>query len=158
MTGAVVWVTGLPASGKSTLALRLRDRLRAAGVAAVVLDGDAVRAALVPAPGYDPAGRAAFYSRADLTLDTSDQPLDATYAILRAAVRPQLGLDVRDVHAGRLLADEQVGGDLPVRVPQSEALQDVLLAPRQPEGHRTADGRRARRWFAEYGPAGDGES
>jgi XRE family aerobic/anaerobic benzoate catabolism transcriptional regulator len=32
------------------------------------------------------AGRAAFYSRADLTLDTSDQPLDATYAILRAAV------------------------------------------------------------------------
>ena len=61
MTGAVVWVTGLPASGKSTLALRLRDRLRAAGVAAVVLDGDAVRAALVPAPGYEPAGRAAFY-------------------------------------------------------------------------------------------------
>ncbi len=61
MTGAVVWVTGLPASGKSTFARRLRDRLRAGGVAAAVLDGDAVRAALVPAPGYDPEGRAAFY-------------------------------------------------------------------------------------------------
>lgn len=61
MTGAVVWVTGLPASGKSTFARRLRDRLRAAGVAAAVLDGDAVRAALVPPPGYDPAARAAFY-------------------------------------------------------------------------------------------------
>ena len=61
MTGAVVWVTGLPASGKSTLARRLRDRLRGGGIAAAVLDGDAVRAALVPAPGYDPAGRAAFY-------------------------------------------------------------------------------------------------
>ena len=61
MKGAVVWVTGLPASGKSTFARRLRDRLRAAGVPAAVLDGDAVRAALVPAPGYDPEGRAAFY-------------------------------------------------------------------------------------------------
>ncbi|HEX9051771.1 MAG TPA: adenylyl-sulfate kinase [Anaeromyxobacter sp.] len=61
MTGAVVWATGLPASGKSTFARRLRERLRARGVAAAVLDGDAVRAALVPAPGYDPEGRAAFY-------------------------------------------------------------------------------------------------
>jgi adenylylsulfate kinase len=61
VTGAVVWVTGLPASGKSTLARRLRDRLRAGGVAAAVLDGDALRAALVPSPGYDPAARAAFY-------------------------------------------------------------------------------------------------
>jgi adenylylsulfate kinase len=61
VSGAVAWVTGLPASGKSTFARRLRDRLRAAGVAAAVLDGDAVRSALVPAPGYDPAGRAAFY-------------------------------------------------------------------------------------------------
>jgi adenylylsulfate kinase len=59
--GAVAWVTGLPSSGKSTLARRLRDRLRAGGIAAVLLDGDAVRAALVPAPGYDEAGRAAFY-------------------------------------------------------------------------------------------------
>ncbi len=59
--GAVAWVTGLPSSGKSTLARRLVDRLRAAGRPAVVLDGDAVRAALVPAPGYDEAGRAAFY-------------------------------------------------------------------------------------------------
>jgi adenylylsulfate kinase len=61
VTGAVVWVTGLPSAGKSTFARRLRDRLRARGVAAALLDGDAVRAALVPAPGYDPAGRAAFY-------------------------------------------------------------------------------------------------
>jgi adenylylsulfate kinase len=59
--GVVVWITGLPSSGKSTFAARLRDRLRAAGRAAVLLDGDAVRAALVPSPGYDDAGRAAFY-------------------------------------------------------------------------------------------------
>jgi adenylylsulfate kinase len=58
----VVWVTGLPSSGKSTLARRIRDRLRAEGRAALVLDGDDVRAALVPAPGYDEAARAAFYA------------------------------------------------------------------------------------------------
>jgi adenylylsulfate kinase len=59
--GAVAWVTGLPSSGKSTLARRIRDRLRAAGRPAVLLDGDVLRAALVPPPGYDDAGRAAFY-------------------------------------------------------------------------------------------------
>jgi adenylylsulfate kinase len=62
LTGAVVWLTGLPASGKSTLARRLRDRLEAAGRPAVLLDGDEVRAALVPAPGYDEGGRDAFYA------------------------------------------------------------------------------------------------
>ena len=59
--GAVAWITGLPASGKSPFARRLRDRLRAGGRAAVLLDGDEVRAALAPAPGYDEAGREAFY-------------------------------------------------------------------------------------------------
>ncbi len=59
--GAVVWVTGLPSSGKSTFARRLRARLAAQGRSAALLDGDAVRAALHPSPGYDPAARAAFY-------------------------------------------------------------------------------------------------
>ncbi|WP_242372370.1 adenylyl-sulfate kinase [Anaeromyxobacter sp. SG26] len=59
--GAVVWVTGLPSSGKSTFARRLRARLAARGRPAALLDGDAVRAALHPAPGYEPAARAAFY-------------------------------------------------------------------------------------------------
>jgi XRE family aerobic/anaerobic benzoate catabolism transcriptional regulator len=38
------------------------------------------------------AGRAAFYSRADLALDTSRQPLDGTFALLRARVREALAL------------------------------------------------------------------
>ncbi len=36
------------------------------------------------------AGRAAFYSKADFTLDTSAQPLDATFAALRRVVRGAL--------------------------------------------------------------------
>lgn len=61
MSGVVVWFTGLPSSGKSTLAERVAGALRAEGRAALVLDGDAVRAALVPARGYDAAARADFY-------------------------------------------------------------------------------------------------
>jgi adenylylsulfate kinase len=55
-------MTGLPASGKSTLARDLADRLEAEGRPAAMLDGDEVRRALVPAPGYDPESRAAFYA------------------------------------------------------------------------------------------------
>lgn len=60
--GAIVWLTGLPSSGKSTLATKIADALRARGEAVLVLDGDAVRAALVPRPAYDDAGRDAFYA------------------------------------------------------------------------------------------------
>jgi adenylylsulfate kinase len=60
--GAVVWITGLPCSGKSTLARRLHGRLRASGRSTVLLDGDEMRGALVPSPGYDAEGRAAFYA------------------------------------------------------------------------------------------------
>jgi XRE family aerobic/anaerobic benzoate catabolism transcriptional regulator len=38
------------------------------------------------------AGRAAFYSKADFTLDTSAQPLDATFQLLRRTVRDALHL------------------------------------------------------------------
>lgn len=61
MSGVVAWLTGLPSSGKSTLAGRAAERLRAQGAACVILDGDEVRARLRPAPGYDDAGRDAFY-------------------------------------------------------------------------------------------------
>ncbi|MGZ6126474.1 MAG: adenylyl-sulfate kinase [Myxococcales bacterium] len=62
MSGAVVWVTGLPSSGKSTLAARLLSRLRREGRPAAILDGDEVRDALVPRPGYTAPERDAFYA------------------------------------------------------------------------------------------------
>jgi adenylylsulfate kinase len=61
MTGVVVWFTGLPASGKSTLARAVSLSLEGLGAAPVVLDGDEVRAALDPPCGYDDAGRGHFY-------------------------------------------------------------------------------------------------
>lgn len=59
MSGAVVWFTGLPASGKSTLSGRVAAALD--GVPHCTLDSDEVRRALVPAPTYDVAGRDGFY-------------------------------------------------------------------------------------------------
>lgn len=61
-SGAVLWVTGLPQSGKSTFGAALAERLRAGKCPTAVLDGDAVRGAIVPPYGYDPASRDAFYA------------------------------------------------------------------------------------------------
>ena len=40
------------------------------------------------------AGRAAFYSKADMYIDTSAQPLAETFEILRAQVREAIGLPI----------------------------------------------------------------
>jgi adenylylsulfate kinase len=59
--GCVVWLTGRPSSGKSTLARLTLEALGARRRSACVLDGDAVRKALAPQPGYDDDARQAFY-------------------------------------------------------------------------------------------------
>lgn len=60
-TGIVVWITGLPSSGKSKFAENLRERLVARGAQPLILDGDEVRAQLVPPPGYSDEERRRFY-------------------------------------------------------------------------------------------------
>lgn len=62
-SGWVIWFTGLPSSGKSTLAFALQHRLCKRGIHAVVLDSDALRAILTPDATYTPAERDAFYAR-----------------------------------------------------------------------------------------------
>jgi adenylylsulfate kinase len=61
MSGTVVWITGLPSSGKSALAERTWKELVRAKCPCVLLDGDAVRAAIRPSPGYTEEAREAFY-------------------------------------------------------------------------------------------------
>jgi len=60
MTKAI-WVTGLPASGKTTLARTLVASLRAHGQDAELVDSDEVRAAITPSPTYDQAERLFVY-------------------------------------------------------------------------------------------------
>ncbi len=56
--GAVVWLTGLSGSGKSTIAMALEHRLVSAGRVAYVLDGDNVRHGLNGDLGFGDADRA----------------------------------------------------------------------------------------------------
>lgn len=56
--GATVWLTGLPASGKSTVAGGLERRLVEMGRIAYRLDGDNLRHGLNGDLGFDPADRA----------------------------------------------------------------------------------------------------
>ena len=61
MTGVVAWFTGIPSSGKSTLAAAVAGELRRRAIAAVVLDSDDVRT-MLPMLGYDDAARAQLYA------------------------------------------------------------------------------------------------
>ncbi len=56
--GAVVWLTGLSASGKSTLAMGIEARLLELGYACYTLDGDNIRHGLNANLGFSPEDRA----------------------------------------------------------------------------------------------------
>lgn len=56
-----IWITGLPASGKSTIVAALTPRLEALGLHVEVLESDAVRRSLTPNPTYSHEERDLFY-------------------------------------------------------------------------------------------------
>lgn len=58
-----VWITGLPASGKSTLTAALLRALAVEGVRPAVLESDVLRRVLTPQPSYEPAERDTFYAQ-----------------------------------------------------------------------------------------------
>jgi adenylylsulfate kinase len=62
MTGAVVWFTGLPPSGKTTLAHAVAEHLAKACIGHCLLDGDEMRQILAPKLGYSIEERGQFYA------------------------------------------------------------------------------------------------
>src|SRR5579872_4391797 len=56
-----VWITGLPASGKSTVAANLAAQLQVRGVHVAVLESDELRKIFTPHPRYDAEERDTFY-------------------------------------------------------------------------------------------------
>ena len=92
--GATVWLTGLPSSGKSTLAAAVESALLERGRAAYLLDGDNLRHGLNSDLGFAPADRAENVRRtgevARLLADAgliAVASLVSPYAADRAAVR-----------------------------------------------------------------------
>lgn len=61
-SGFVIWLTGLPASGKSSLAAAMQRQLRARQIPTVILDSDELRQVLTPHPDYTGEERAWFYN------------------------------------------------------------------------------------------------
>lgn len=59
--GFAVWITGLPASGKSTLAAAVDRELSSKGIKVAVLESDALRRILTPHPRYSQEERDVFY-------------------------------------------------------------------------------------------------
>jgi adenylyl-sulfate kinase len=101
--GLVVWLTGLSASGKSTLANALAAVLRAEGQTVVVLDGDLLRAGLCRDLGFSESDRMENVRRAGAVAALLAQSgviciaaLISPFASSRDAVRKQ-------VPAGRFL-------------------------------------------------------
>jgi adenylylsulfate kinase len=61
-TAFAVWLTGMPASGKSTIARALAAELAGKGIRAAVLESDAVRREITPNAAYGEEERDAFYA------------------------------------------------------------------------------------------------
>ncbi|MFG3258228.1 adenylyl-sulfate kinase [Streptomyces sp. NPDC048172] len=94
MTGATVWLTGLPSAGKTTIATALAERLRGEGRAVEVLDGDEIRTFLSAGLGFSRADRDANVQRIGFVAEllashgvTVLVPVIAPYADSREAVR-----------------------------------------------------------------------
>ncbi|MET8471271.1 adenylyl-sulfate kinase [Streptomyces sp. NPDC006422] len=92
--GATIWLTGLPSSGKTTVARALAGRLRAEGHRVEVLDGDEVRRFLSAGLGFSRADRDTNVQRIGLVAEILARngvlavvPVIAPYADSREAVR-----------------------------------------------------------------------
>lgn len=60
--GWAIWITGLPASGKSSVTKALKEKLEEQGVGVQILESDIVRRVLTPNPTYLPEEREIFYN------------------------------------------------------------------------------------------------
>jgi adenylylsulfate kinase len=56
-----IWITGLPASGKSTIVAALKPQLEGLGLTVEVLESDEVRRVITPSPTYSERERDLFY-------------------------------------------------------------------------------------------------
>ena len=113
--GATVWLTGLPASGKSTVAGAVEARLLEAGRSAYLLDGDNLRHGLNGDLGFSAAERAENVRRtaevAALLADAGVVALVALVSPYRAdraaarAVHERRGLQFVEVHVATTLEE-----------------------------------------------------
>ncbi|HEX3979311.1 MAG TPA: adenylyl-sulfate kinase [Solirubrobacteraceae bacterium] len=111
--GATVWLTGLPAAGKSTLGAALEERLVLSGRFAYLLDGDNLRHGICGDLGFDEADRARNILRVG---ELARLFADAGAIAIVALVSPLAGVrdEVRARHATAGLRFVEVFLDTPL--------------------------------------------
>jgi bifunctional enzyme CysN/CysC len=114
-TGATVWLTGLPSSGKSAIAAALEAKLVGAGTGAYLIDGDNLRHGLSGDLGFDAGSRAENVRRAG---EAARMLADAGLVVLVALVSPYVShrQRVRRRHAEETLPFVEVFVDTPLDV------------------------------------------
>ena len=114
-TGATVWLTGLPSSGKSAIASALQARLVGGGHATYVIDGDNLRHGLSGDLGFDAGSRAENVRRAG---EAALMMADAGLLVLVSLVSPyaEHRARVRRRHAADELPFVEVFVDTPLEV------------------------------------------
>ncbi|MEW1549731.1 adenylyl-sulfate kinase [Streptomyces tsukubensis] len=108
MTGATIWLTGLPSAGKTTIAHEVAGRLRAGGRRTEVLDGDEIREFLSAGLGFSREDRDTNVQRIGFVAEllashgvTVLVPVIAPYADSRESVRKRhraAGTGFAEVH------------------------------------------------------------
>src|SRR3954463_2285231 len=83
----VLWLTGLPCSGKSTVAALTAEALTARGFAVRVLDGDALRRTLSADLGFSPEARV---EQARRTAHLAEEALAAGELPIVAIISPSV--------------------------------------------------------------------
>ncbi len=115
--GATIWFTGLPASGKSTIAFGVEAALLAQGRAAYTLDGDNVRHGLCGDLGFDAASRRENVRRvAEVALLFADAGTVALVALISPEAEGREA--ARDLHARAGVPFLEVYMDTPLEICQ----------------------------------------
>jgi len=84
-SGAVIWFTGLPSSGKTTLAFHLREKLERLGLRVYLLDGDQLRSGLNSDLGFSEKDRSENIRRA---AEVARLFADAGHVVLATFISP----------------------------------------------------------------------
>lgn len=120
--GFVIWITGLPAAGKTTLARAVENVLARSGRVAEVFDGDAIRATICRDLGFSEQDRTENVRRVAALAATR---ADAGMAVVVALISP--------LRAQREEARRIVGRERFVEVHVSTGLS--ICEGRDPKGH-----------------------
>jgi bifunctional enzyme CysN/CysC len=130
--GATVWLTGLSASGKSTIGARLESDLVAAGRPAYLLDGDNVRHGLNADLGFSAADRAENVRRVgEVALMFADAAAVAIVALISPYRADRDRVRVRHDQAG--LAFHEVFVDTPIDLCESRDPKGLYARARRGE-------------------------